>query len=76
MIQCDSIDHDKSAPHRFRTQHWAHVDGRMGAAFQKLKEERGMTEGGVCKDEWQCRAGVGQEVDGMDLDDKGSPRRF
>ena len=76
MIQCDSIDHDRSVPHRFRTCHWAHMDGRMAAAFQKLREERDMTEGGVREGEGQCGAGVGQEVDGMDLNDKGSPRRF
>lgn len=45
MAQCDNIDPDTSAPHRLRTRHGAHMDGRMGAAFQKLKEERDITEG-------------------------------
>lgn len=48
-----------STPHRFRTQHWAHTDGRMGTAFQELEEERDMTEGGVHEGEGQCRTGSG-----------------
>ena len=48
----------------------------MAAAFQKLREERDMTEGGVREGEGQCGAGVGQEVDGMDLNDKGPPEGF
>lgn len=45
VVQCDNIDPDVSAPPRLRTRHGAYMDGRMVAAFQKLKEERDITEG-------------------------------